>query len=64
MRVTCVTCLVCRGTSKKMATDEDRSIRKYTRTARLVTEGVAFQLLRNQVTVKAMKLLETEWKAL
>jgi hypothetical protein len=37
------------------------SIRKYTRTAQLVTEGVAFQLLRNQVTIKAMKLLKAEW---
>ena len=46
---------------KDMATDEDLSIRKYTRTAQLVTDGVAFQLLRNQVTIKAMKLLEAEW---
>jgi hypothetical protein len=49
---------------KDMATDEDLSIRKYTRTAQLINEGVAFQLLRNQVTIQAMKLLEAEWKAL
>src|SRR5436190_1284559 len=49
---------------KDIATDEDLSIRKYTRTAQLINEGVAFQLLRNQVTIKAMRLLEEEWKAL
>jgi hypothetical protein len=49
---------------KDMATDEDLSIRKYTRTVQLINEGVAFQLLRNQVTIQAMKLLEAEWKAL
>ena len=49
---------------KNMATDEDLSIRNYTPTAQLVTEGIAFQLLRNQVMVRAMKLLEAEWKAL
>jgi hypothetical protein len=49
---------------KDMAVDEDISIRKYTRTAQLAFDGVAFQLLRNQVSIKAMKLLEIEWKAL
>ena len=47
-----------------MATDKDLSIRKYTRTAQLVTKGVAFQLLRNQVTIKAIKLLKAEQIAL
>jgi len=49
---------------KDMAIDEDLSIRKYTRTAQLINEGLAFQLLRNQVTIQAMRLLEAEWKAL
>ena len=49
---------------KDIATDKDLSIHKYARTAQLINEGVAFQLLRNQVTIKVMKLLEEEWKAL
>jgi hypothetical protein len=32
---------------KDIATDKDLFIRKYTRTAQLVTESVVFQLLRN-----------------
>lgn len=45
---------------KDIATNEDLSIRKYSRTAQLVTKGVAFQLLRNQVTIIVIKLLEAE----
>jgi hypothetical protein len=45
---------------KNIATDEDLSIRKYIHTAQLINEGIAFQLLRNQVTIKAMKLLKAE----
>ena len=36
---------------KNIATDKDLFIRKYTYTAQLINEGIAFQLLRNQVII-------------
>jgi hypothetical protein len=45
---------------KNITTDENLSIYKYTHTAQLVNEGIAFQLLRNQVIIQVMKLLKAE----